>query len=223
MVAAAAVGIDHTVVAAELAQLHAALTRYENLVHEVPTTSILTKFLGESGLTRLHADSTSQRIEAEGEAIAQFLWHIASLEQKLVLRGDGTSAFAPASFLIPHMCSLWQAGDPGIVDYEEDAGDRVTVATIHGVKGLEFSAVVLSCATAHHLDYKTKRGGTFDVPQMYAANALDATDVEATRLVYVAITRASQEVAITYARNYSGKAGYLPSKYVEIVLDSQSR
>ena len=61
--------------------------------------------------------------------------------------------------------------------------DKVRVSTIHGLKGLEFSRIVI--------------GG---VNQVYAHDAPDEEQTEAAkRLVYVGMTRAMDELVITYS------------------------
>ena len=61
--------------------------------------------------------------------------------------------------------------------------DKVRVSTIHGLKGLEFSRVVI--------------GG---VNQAYAHDVPDEEQTEAgKRLVYVGMTRAMDELVVTYS------------------------
>ncbi|MDD9949934.1 MAG: UvrD-helicase domain-containing protein [Zetaproteobacteria bacterium] len=74
---------------------------------------------------------------------------------------------------------------------EEEAGNHVTLMTIHASKGLEYEAVVLTGLEEGTLPHRNSLGECVD------HSAID----EERRLFYVAMTRAKKELAITCALN----------------------
>ncbi len=82
---------------------------------------------------------------------------------------------------------------------DEDAGDRVTVSTLHGAKGLEFDCVVLI-----GLDEGILPHGRFDAPK--STDVLATMDVsEERRLFYVGVTRARNQLFLVRARQRAGR------------------
>ena len=84
-------------------------------------------------------------------------------------------------------------------DGDKDAGDKVTLTTLHGAKGLEFPVVFLVGAEEELLPHaRTLMPSLTDM--INAPNADNACDVsEERRLAYVGITRAMERLYITRA------------------------
>lgn len=75
-------------------------------------------------------------------------------------------------------------------NFYDPTADMVTLMTIHGAKGLEFSHVFLIAVEEDRLPYKRSGG--------------EADSDEEKRLFYVAVTRAREDLDILYAKNRSG-------------------
>jgi ATP-dependent DNA helicase Rep len=91
---------------------------------------------------------------------------------------------------------------------EEDDSDRVQLATLHAAKGLEFPDVFLMGVEEELLPHK---------------NSVEADTIEEERrLMYVGITRAKQQLTITYARKRKQFGEFLettPSRFLDELPD----
>ncbi len=106
------------------------------------------------------------------------------------------------------------------VDSLDDSEDRVTLMTLHGAKGLEFTKVYLAGL----------EDGLF--PGSSAVNSEDPGDMEEERrLFYVGVTRAKKELTLTCARlrmvngenRYSRRSRFLDEIPVGMLEDGRSR
>ena len=91
---------------------------------------------------------------------------------------------------------------------EEDDSDRVQLATLHAAKGLEFPDVFLMGVEEELLPHK---------------NSMEAETIEEERrLMYVGITRAKQQLTITYAKKRKQFGEFLettPSRFLDELPD----
>ncbi len=84
-------------------------------------------------------------------------------------------------------------------DEEEDQGDRVTLSTLHGSKGLEFGTVYfIGCDEGIIPHSRTENPKATDV-----LSTIDGT--EERRLFYVGVTRAKEQLYLVRARTRSGR------------------
>lgn len=82
----------------------------------------------------------------------------------------------------------------------------VRLMTAHRAKGLEFATVYIIGAEDGHWGGKRTRDLLKLVPGVYGSNETDDQEADERRLFYVALTRAKQEVLITYSQtNESGR------------------
>jgi superfamily I DNA/RNA helicase len=98
-------------------------------------------------------------------------------------------------------------------DEEEDQGDRVTLSTLHGSKGLEFGTVYfIGCDEGIIPHSRTENPKATDV-----ITTLDTG--EERRLFYVGVTRAKEQLFLVRARTRSGKGpprATSPSRFLAI-------
>ena len=106
------------------------------------------------------------------------------------------------------------------VDSLDDSEDRVTLMTLHGAKGLEFTKVYLAGL----------EDGLF--PGSMAVNSEDPGDMEEERrLFYVGVTRAKKELTLTCARlrmvngenRYSRRSRFLDEIPLDMLEDSRGK
>jgi superfamily I DNA/RNA helicase len=91
---------------------------------------------------------------------------------------------------------LSQRGVPHTIKHEEDerAGDGIVLATVHAIKGLEASTVIVIGATSRYFPCKVSDHPVID---LIKDSYLDKEEEER-RLLYVAVSRAKDILIITY-------------------------
>ncbi len=183
------------------------------VAHERPAGEVLYRFLRQTGtLDRLAADA-SVASEESLRNIARFFEIVRS--QSTVLADD-----RPA-FLARHLQTLIEAGDdPASADLDPDA-DAVAVLTVHKAKGLEFPIVYLPGLVAGRFPTASRRDPLALPPELVGESTDDEDGRlrEERRLFYVAITRARDEVILSYATDYGGATSRRPSPFVLEALD----
>jgi len=102
--------------------------------------------------------------------------------------------------------------DDGTLDISEH---RVNVLSVHRSKGLEWQTVYIVDCTEGSFPLSAF-GSSLRLPLELQANPSDADEhlAEERRLMYVAITRAQQEVILTYADRHGAGAARKPSRFL---------
>jgi superfamily I DNA/RNA helicase len=115
---------------------------------------------------------------------------------------DGLSAFL-------HMLTM------DVEPEGEDAGDMVTLSTLHGSKGLEFDVVFLIGCEEGYLPHAR----TID-PKMSDAGEGGSADIEEERrLFYVGVTRARERLVLSRARSRVMRGKAVPRTVSRFLLD----
>lgn len=93
------------------------------------------------------------------------------------------------------------------IEKKEKSEEKVTLSTIHGAKGLEWKTVFLISANEGILPF-------------YKEELTKAKRDSELRLFYVAISRAKDDLIISYSR-FSGYKRMAPSQFILIILDDE--
>ncbi|HZC33314.1 MAG TPA: ATP-dependent DNA helicase [Candidatus Bathyarchaeia archaeon] len=189
------------------------LRTFSALAHERPAGEVLYAFLRQTGtLGRLAAQEAIGAEEALRN-IARF-FDIIRVQSSLL-------ADDRATFVARHLQTLIEAGDdPATADLDPDA-DAVAVLTIHKAKGLEFPVVYLPGLVAGRFPTPNRRD-PLAMPAALVDELVGDEDVqlrEERRLFYVAMTRARDELVLSYATDYGGAGIRRPSPFVVEALD----
>jgi len=102
------------------------------------------------------------------------------------------------------------------------SGKGIHLSSLHGAKGLEFEKVILKNLTENEWEKKRPWNQNFSYPDnlvrkdSYSANDSDASikDQDRRRLLYVGMTRAKEDLLLTYANAKDDSKGLLPSLYL---------
>ena len=125
-------------------------------------------------------------------------------------------------FLVEQLDTLIEVGDdPSTADVELDEGDAVHVLTYHKAKGLEFPVVFMVGLVDDRFPTRS-RGDQLPLPDELVRDPLPAGDhhlAEERRLFYVGMTRAREELVLTWARDYGGRVARRMSPFVLEALD----
>jgi DNA helicase-2/ATP-dependent DNA helicase PcrA len=198
---------------AAASRLVADLGRYIDLSHERSAGEVLYAFLRGSGLLARYAAAESAAAEEAVQNVARFFDIVRA--QSALLADDRTL------FVARHLQTLIEAGDdPATADVDPDA-DAVAVLTVHKAKGLEFPVVMMIGLVAGRFPLG-ERGDPLPLPVELVRETLPAGDFatqEERRLFYVGMTRARDELILTYAADYGGVRARRVSPFVLEALD----
>ena len=198
---------------ATLERLVADLRRYTDLAHEKPAGEVLYRFLRDSGLLSRLASTDSVAAEEALQNIARFFEIVRS--QTDLLPDDRVV------FVARHLQTLIDAGDdPATAEVDPEA-DAVAVLTVHKSKGLEFPVVFMIGLVDGRFPARTRRE-PLALPTELVTEELPEGNAhlqEERRLFYVGMTRARDELILTYAADYGGRRARRVSQFVLEALD----
>ena len=194
-------------------RLVADLRRFSALAHERPAGEVLYAFLRDTGMLERMAVGEGPGSEEALRNVARFFDIVRA--QSSLLADDR------ATFVARHLQTLIEAGDdPPTADLDPDA-DAVAVLTVHKAKGLEFPIVYIPGLVAGRFPLHARRE-TLSLPAELVTETLPEGDFqlqEERRLFYVAMTRARDELILTYAADYGGGMARRLSPFVLEALD----
>ena len=125
-------------------------------------------------------------------------------------------------FLVAQLDTLMETGDdPSTADAGPDEGEAVHVLTYHKAKGLEFDVVYMVGLVADRFPGRDRRD-TFEPPAELLSDTTTAGDqhvAEERRLFYVGMTRAREELLLSWAQDYGGRRSRAVSRFVAEALD----
>jgi DNA helicase-2/ATP-dependent DNA helicase PcrA len=125
-------------------------------------------------------------------------------------------------FLVEQLDTLIEAGDdPSTADVEPDTGEAVHVLTYHKAKGLEFPIVHMVGLVDDRFPTRS-RGDLLPLPAELVREPLPDGDhhlAEERRLFYVGMTRAREELHLSWARDYGNRVARRMSPYLLEALD----
>jgi DNA helicase-2/ATP-dependent DNA helicase PcrA len=126
-------------------------------------------------------------------------------------------------FLVAQLDTLIETGDdPSTADVEPDESDAVHVVTYHKAKGLEFNVVFLVGLVSDRFP-GWDRSDPLEMPDELLRDApapeADHHTSEERRLFYVGMTRAREELVLSFAQDYGGRRSRAVSQFVVEALD----
>ncbi|HMJ80398.1 MAG TPA: ATP-dependent DNA helicase [Candidatus Dormibacteraeota bacterium] len=185
------------------------------LSHRRPAGEVLYEHLRRSGrLARLAAAGPSA--DEALQVVARFFTMIR--EQSALLVEDRVAG------LVPHLEALAEAGDEPLPDDGPLVDrDAVAVLTVHKAKGLEFPVVFVAGLAdgrfpSHGRPERLRLPAQLESRTTPGMPTAGVPDEEERRLAYVAMTRARDELILTWA-NSGGRRRLRPSPFVAEALD----
>ncbi|MGH2358664.1 MAG: PD-(D/E)XK nuclease family protein, partial [Candidatus Limnocylindria bacterium] len=195
-------------------RLLAALDRHRALSTERTCGELLYHFVTTSGWLARLAHEARETGDERLANVARFFEIVR--RQGSLLRDDRLP------FLVAQLDTLIETGDdPSTADVEPDEGDAVHVLTYHKAKGLEFPVVFMVGLVAERFPSRDRRDA-LELPRELMRDELPPGDhhlAEERRLFYVGMTRAREELVLTWARDYGGRRSRSFSQFVSEALD----
>jgi DNA helicase-2/ATP-dependent DNA helicase PcrA len=184
------------------------LAFYAGRASLLTTAELLYEFLERSKLLAQYLEPESALAEEQGQNVAKFF--------RLVHSAARTLPTDRASFFVPYLELLREAGDDPVAADFETSSDRVNVLSIHKAKGLEFGVVFLVHATDERMP-GSMRADALPLPAALAKSPVPSRDAhiaEERRLAYVAMTRAKDSFYFCNAVDYGGTRSFRPSRFI---------
>ena len=196
-------------------RLLATLEAHRGMSTERSCGELLYHFISSSGWLARLAHEARETGEERLANVGRFF--------EIVRRQGGLLRDDRLPFLVAQLDTLIETGDdPSTADAEPDEGDAVHVLTYHKAKGLEFNVVFLVGLVSDRFPGWERRDG-LEMPDELLADATPAGDdhhtAEERRLFYVGMTRAREELVLTWARDYGGRRSRSVSQFVIEALD----
>ena len=191
------------------------LAYYAGRAAELTTAELLYEFLERSKLLARYLEPESALAEEQAQNVAKFF--------RLVQSASRTLPTDRASFFVPYLELLREAGDDPVAADFETSAERVNVLSIHKAKGLEFGVVFLVHCTDERMP-GSSRGDELPLPEALAKSPPPSRDThiaEERRLAYVAMTRAKDAFFFTNAVDYGGTRAFRPSRFIGEALGRQ--
>ncbi|MFH1258998.1 MAG: ATP-dependent DNA helicase [Elusimicrobiota bacterium] len=192
------------------------LQRYREASRDKTPAQLIYHFLDDSGylkkLTKLTKKDDLGAVE-KIQNIAKFF--------EIIRQFEGQTHLDRLPGFINYLDTLIDAGDnPAVAeaDFEEDA---VHLLTVHKAKGLEFP-VVFMVGLAHGQFPSRNRVDQLELPEGLIKDILPEGNFhlqEERRLFYVGMTRAKEELYLSWSQNYGGKSLRKVSQFVKEALD----
>jgi DNA helicase-2/ATP-dependent DNA helicase PcrA len=196
-------------------QLLASLDAHRAMTTERSCGELLYHFISSSGWLARLAHEGRETGEERLANVGRFF--------EIVRRQGGLLRDDRLPFLVAQLDTLIETGDdPSTADAEPDEGDAVHVLTYHKAKGLEFNVVFLVGLVSDRFPGWERRDG-LEMPEELLRDATPAGDdhhtAEERRLFYVGLTRAREQLVLTWARDYGGRRSRSVSQFVIEALD----
>jgi DNA helicase II / ATP-dependent DNA helicase PcrA len=160
------------------------------------TGEVLFRYLDRRGILKRLVPSERFEDEARARNIVKFFSIVRSFEKVAV--SDRVALF------LRHLDAIQEYGEDPAVAEIDASSDVVQVLTIHKAKGLEFPIVYLVGLAMDRFPTRNLDRGLPLPHDRQGGSSPESHREEERRLCYVALTRAREELVMTFARDYGG-------------------
>ena len=195
-----------------LGRLRADMSASLEAAHRRPAGELLYEHLKRSGRLRDLVAAAERGDEAPLRNVARLFDIIRA--QSAVLQDDRVP------FLVPHLQTLAEAGDDPAEPPSDLDGQAVSVLTVHKAKGLEFPVVFLIGLVDGRFPLRGRAERLpLPTPGTDVEDRREAPFAEERRLCYVAMTRARDELHLSWSRRTASGRSRRPSPFLGEALD----
>lgn len=184
------------------------VNKHTNLAREAPISELLVKILDDLNLLKSLLKDSIENVENRN-LLDQFYRKAQNFEND--------SSNKTLKFFLNQIRLELEAGDQGDLTFNPDLGpEAVRIMTVHSAKGLEFKYVFVVNLVDQRFPSR-ERKEQIEIPAELVKEILPEGDVhlmEERRLFYVAVTRAKQQLYLTWADDYGGSTHKKPSRFL---------
>jgi DNA helicase-2/ATP-dependent DNA helicase PcrA len=141
---------------------------------------------------------------------------------EIVRRQGGLLRDDRLPFLVAQLDTLMETGDdPSTADAGPEEGEAVNLLTYHKAKGLEFDVVYMAGLVADRFPGRDRRDTFEPLQELLSDDTTTGSQhvAEERRLFYVGMTRAREELVLSWAQDYGGRRSRAISQFVTEALD----
>ncbi|HUC87462.1 MAG TPA: ATP-dependent DNA helicase, partial [Candidatus Saccharimonadales bacterium] len=186
------------------------LDAWREAAREQTVGSVAYSVMSDSGWKQQLYDEAqhNEAVFIEVQALAKFF--------KTLKEFESVATVASVQEYIINLPVLQAAGNQFEDVTLDIADDQVNVLSVHRAKGLEWQTVYIVDCTEGSFPLGSFGGGLKVPPQLQAnPSAADEHLAEERRLMYVAVTRARQEVILSYSNRHGNGAPRRPSRFLD--------
>jgi DNA helicase II / ATP-dependent DNA helicase PcrA len=193
----------------EISKVIALIEKHTKLAQHKKPREIILSFLEDSGYLKWLANQEEYQAEQQIKYLDQFDRKLKEFE---------TQVIDPSiKLLLAELNMELESGEAGSLDIDLEAGpEMVKLLTIHAAKGLEFKYVFI----VNMVDKRfpaIERRDPIELPDELVKEQIPEGNIhlqEERRLMYVAMTRAKEQLYLTGAKDYGGKTKKKPSRFL---------
>ena len=189
--------------------------KFLELSRTLTAGQLLYRFLTGTGYIKSLVKKADAESEEKIKNIAQFF--------DIIKQAEGVIQRPTAIEMVNYLDLLIDAGDDPQSSSFDLNEPQVNVLTIHKAKGLEFRVVFLVGLLAGRFP-TTRRKQSIELPVELIKDVLPTGDFhiqEERRLFYVGMTRAKEQLYLTFSQDYGGKTIRKPSQFIFEALGMQ--
>lgn len=192
----------------EARQALSQINKWRESAQEQGVVYVAYKLMDESGwMQRIYKRAEDPEVVREARAFDKFFRTLKEFE-----RIAGAASVQQYVVNLPTLQAAGNNFDDGTLDI---ADDQVNILSIHRAKGLEWRTVYITDCTEGSFPLKNFGSG-LKLPMELQANPSEADEhmAEERRLMYVAATRAKQELVLTYSDRHGSGTQRKPSRFL---------
>ena len=182
------------------------IKHWRSALHEKTVSALAYQILDETGLKdKLYASAESDQDAALAvQALGQWFETLREFQ--------AVSTVGTAVAYLENFETLRASGEA--LDEADFSLDLPVVMSVHKAKGLEWDTVYIVDCTENSFPLKNSRGGIKVPDELSITSSADDHIAEERRLMYVACTRAKENLILSFSHTHTGTTARKPSRFL---------
>ncbi len=192
------------------------IKKYRKMAKDKTAGEVLYEFIKDKKIIEDLTKRETEQSEVQIKNISDFFNRLKEFEDVL--------EDASVQRVVKYLDSLIEAGDnPELAELDPEL-DAIRILTVHSAKGLEFDTVFIASLVNERFPTR-KRSNSLELPDELIKEEVFSEDFhtqEERRLFYVGMTRAKQELFLTFSYDCGGKRQKKPSVFIKEALGAKA-